>query len=62
LTLKKAMSNFGAINAQNILSESGLKDLINFPVEDLVFSFVGSIKEENIVGADGRIMFNHGES
>lgn len=56
------MSNFGAINAQRILNESGLKDLMSFSLEDLVFSLVGGIKEEYIVGAEGRIMFNHGET
>lgn len=56
------MNNFGSIHAQKVLNESGLKDLLNFSLEDLIFSYVGGIKEGNIVGAEGRIMFNHGEA
>lgn len=56
------MNNFGSLQAQIILKECGLKDLTDFSLEDVAYSYVGGIKEENIKGAEGRIMFNHGEA
>lgn len=58
----KVMASLGCVNAQNTLSKSGLKDLLEFPLDDLVYSLVGGIKEEKIVGAEGRIVFNHGHA
>jgi hypothetical protein len=56
------MNNYGASQAIKTLTKSGLTDLLDFPLEDLIFSLVGGIKEEPIVGAEGRIIFSHGEA
>lgn len=55
-------NNYGAAQAQKTLNESGLSNLLNFSLEELVYSLVGGIKEELIEGAEGRIIFSHDQA
>ncbi len=53
----KAKRTRGPVTAQRLLENYGLREVLEVSLEDLIFGRGAVVKEENITGAEGRIVF-----